>query len=105
AARIRECRIGVELAAALDGWACARSASRKGGGRALFAVARRADPDEWRGRLRDVLEGSGKGVLAELARLEKADVLPASTLGLAVWALQGKKSDLAQVVPLLRRAQ
>src|SRR5206468_2596789 len=85
AARIRESHIGAELAVALDSWAWARAASRKGGGRALLAVARAADPDEWRGRLRDVLEGRDEGALAELARLERADALPALTLALVVW--------------------
>jgi tetratricopeptide (TPR) repeat protein len=103
ATRIRACRIGTELAAALDSWAVTRSV-KKGGGR-LLVVARAVDPDEWRGRLRDVLESRGEKALAELARLEKADALPASTLAQVVWVVREKPGALAKVVPLLQRAQ
>jgi Flp pilus assembly protein TadD/serine/threonine protein kinase len=105
AARICACRIKAELVAALGSWAYARNAVRKGSGLGLFAVARAAEPDEWRGRLRDVLEGRGEAALAELVRLEKTDALPAWTLGHVVHAVEKEKGDLAQVVPLLRHAQ
>jgi tetratricopeptide (TPR) repeat protein len=107
AACIRACPIGTELAAALDCWAVARREARRGSDKswpALLAVARAADPDAARGRLRDVLEGRGKGALAELTRLEKVDALPTSTLAVVVWSLR-EKNAFAQVVPLLRRAQ
>jgi tetratricopeptide (TPR) repeat protein len=105
AARICDCRIKADLVAALDSWAYTHNAVRKGSGRGLFAVARAADPDERRGRLRDVLEGRGEAALAELVRLDQTDALPAWTLGLVADAVKREKGDLAQVVPLLRHAQ
>jgi tetratricopeptide (TPR) repeat protein len=105
AARIRGRRIKVELAVGLDNWALAQVLSRKGNGRGLLAVARAADSDERRDHLRDVLEGKGAGALGELTRLENIDALPSSALTAAALYLLAEKSDLAQVVPLLRQAQ
>jgi serine/threonine-protein kinase len=108
AARVRASRMAADLVAALDAWSLARKDSGQGereSWRWLLAVAREADPDAWRDRLRDVLEGKGKGTLAVLGELEKASALPASTLALVVWAVKKQKDRLAQVVPLLRRAQ
>jgi tetratricopeptide (TPR) repeat protein len=106
--RIGKCRIKAELAGALDVWAVARQKARPDSDRSwrtLLAVARAADPDEWRCRLRDVLEGKGEWVPPELARLKEASDRPASSFALVVEAVQEKPAALAQVVPLLRRAQ
>ena len=109
AARIRACRIRAELAAVLDSWAFSRRSARPGSDRSwrtLLTVAREADPDEWRGRLRNVvLEGRGVGGLVEVAKLEKSDTLSASTVGVVIAAVESEKGDLAPVMPLLRRAQ
>jgi tetratricopeptide (TPR) repeat protein len=108
AVRIGKCRIKTELAGALDSWAIARQKARPGSGNswhALLAIARAADPDEGRDRLRDVLEGKSEGLPAELARLKNANTQTASSFVLVVKALQERPAALAQVVPLLRRAQ
>jgi len=107
AARIRASRIGADLAAALNDWAWALKdlGREKESWRRLLTVARAADPDEWRNRLRDVVEGRDGGALAALGGLEEADILPAPTLALLVQVLRNKHDSLVQAVPLLRRAQ
>jgi tetratricopeptide (TPR) repeat protein len=109
AARVRASRITDDLVAALDAWAMARKQSEKGGKgswHGQFTVARAVDPHALRGRLQDLLEGRGEGVLAELSQLQKEKAPSAATLCLVSHiVLEGNPGDLSQVVPLLRRAQ
>src|SRR5262249_43824888 len=55
--RIGSRAIRLQLAAALDDWAYQRWAGKLGGWSQLVAISRAADPDPWRDRLRDALEG------------------------------------------------
>jgi serine/threonine-protein kinase len=79
AARIRASSVAVELAAALDEWAWTREATP---GRAnlsnthLRRVARAADPDGLRDRLRDSLERKDPQALLHLAQSEEVLQLP-----------------------------
>jgi tetratricopeptide (TPR) repeat protein/predicted Ser/Thr protein kinase len=57
AARVRSSPIRDQLVAALEDWAWQRKDLKAGGWERLVAVARAADPDPWRDRLRDALEG------------------------------------------------
>jgi serine/threonine protein kinase len=74
AERIRASSVAAELAAALDRWAITRQEIR---GRSpsswqhLLRVARAADPDAWRDRLREALEQQDQQALLELARSEE----------------------------------
>jgi serine/threonine protein kinase/tetratricopeptide (TPR) repeat protein len=101
--RLREKSVHVQLAAALDDWAIIR----KGPGTSseeLRAIARAADPDSWRNRLRDAMEANSPEILKNLAAAAPVHELPPSTLMLLGEAL-GNRGAVAQAVTLLRQAQ
>jgi tetratricopeptide (TPR) repeat protein len=108
AARVRGCSICLELAAALDDWAQTRQWARKGaaGWKHLVAVARAADPNPWRNRLRDVFERSplDKKRLVELAASAEIPSLPVPTL-LLLGNLLRDAGAVDQAVAVLRKAQ
>jgi tetratricopeptide (TPR) repeat protein len=100
AARLRRSAIQPQLVAALDDWAsCTFSESRRAW---LLAVARRADPDRWRDRLRDPRLWQQPAALERLARQAKlTELSPQLVMTLArVLAAQG-----GDAVPLLTAAQ
>jgi serine/threonine-protein kinase len=98
----------VELASYLDDWALQRRSARDKKDevpwRRLFAAAQVADPDPWRGALRDQIGRDDREALRRLARDQKTlEVQPARTLALLASALKGgEDQDLADQV--LRRA-
>jgi tetratricopeptide (TPR) repeat protein len=106
AARIRGRAIRLELALALDTWADRRRLTRAEGDaswKRLLAVARAADPDEWRDRVRVALLHLDTRTLNELAATAEVGALPVQTLILLVgWEglLDPGRAEL-----LLRRAQ
>jgi tetratricopeptide (TPR) repeat protein/tRNA A-37 threonylcarbamoyl transferase component Bud32 len=105
AARVRARSIRVELALALDHWANRRRRLMRPGDpvrdpRPLVAVARAADPDLWRDRLRDALEGRDASAPAEIAASPRVIDLPAPTLSLLVEWLDAQTGEA-----VLRRAQ
>jgi tetratricopeptide (TPR) repeat protein len=105
AARIRARKIRLELALAIDLWARAhlgRSQERDASFRRLLAVARAADPDEWRNRMRTALEPRDYNALNELAASAQTSDLPVQTLSLLV-SCDYRRTERAQ--SLLRRAQ
>jgi RNA polymerase sigma factor (sigma-70 family) len=107
AAQVRTKAIRVELAAALDDWALVRRALGKGkssGWQRLLAVARTADPDPWRNRLRDALAKRDKQALRKLAAAAELSKVPASTVVLLADALAGTGA-VAEAVEVLRQAQ
>jgi serine/threonine protein kinase len=69
--RIRSSSIRMQLVVALDDWAYATQKTGMANWGRLVEVARAADPDPWRGRLRDALED--KDPRAELARAADPD--------------------------------
>src|SRR5262249_27846273 len=73
--------------AALDDWAAARRAASKGNDKAwqhLVAVARAADADGWRNRLREAWQRSDRKLLVEMAgKAEAAQQAPATVVLLA----------------------
>jgi Flp pilus assembly protein TadD len=84
--RIKSRSIHRQLVEALEDWAYA--AYRSGsllGQRWMVEVARSADPDSWRNRLRDVLERGGEDgrTLKELAAAARDDLPPVTALLLA----------------------
>jgi tetratricopeptide (TPR) repeat protein len=105
--RIRARPIARELVLALDDWTMARRRLPNAAAPAwkhLAAVARAADPDPWRNRLRDAVDrGDGK-VLEELARSNEAAALPPSTLHLLGRTLRWSGA-LGPAADLMRRAQ
>jgi tetratricopeptide (TPR) repeat protein len=85
AERIRARTIRLELALALDCWTIRRrhTANREAPPwKHLLAVSRKADPDPWRDRLREALEGGDRKALVALAAEADVRRLPRETLAL-----------------------
>jgi serine/threonine protein kinase/Flp pilus assembly protein TadD len=101
---IRSRSIRLQLVAALDFWARLLRHNEGQGWRHLLAVARAADGDAWRDRLRDAwARGDGQAMNDLLASAEVEKQSPATLKMLGVPLLK----DVAggQVAALLRRAQ
>jgi tetratricopeptide (TPR) repeat protein len=106
APRIRGRTDPVALVAALDDWAWLRLAKKdelpEADAARLVEIARRADPDEWRNRLRAaVLRGNVAG-LRKLAAEADVETLPPQTLDML--AVRLGDVDPTAAVALLRRA-
>jgi tetratricopeptide (TPR) repeat protein len=98
--------IRTELIVALDNWANELKLTSKGADtswKRLIAVARAADPDEWRNQVRDAMEQGNKDVLHKLAESPRVNTLPLQTLELLGSVLHhaGIEHDLT----VLRAAQ
>jgi tetratricopeptide (TPR) repeat protein len=107
AGRLRSRGIRVELAAALDDWAEVCRITRDKADttwKDLLGLARAADPDELRNRLRDALEGRDVQALKRLAAAGGVAELPPSTLVLLANNL-GQTDAVEEAVALLRQAQ
>jgi tetratricopeptide (TPR) repeat protein len=116
AERIRGRSIRVELATALDEWACLSRIGRKHDTARfnnLLAIARAADSDAWRNRLRDILERCPPGkqddkaekpALEQLAASADIAMLPPPTMRLLAEYL-GHGGARETALALLRRAQ
>jgi serine/threonine protein kinase len=110
AQRVGARAIRLELVTALDHWAKVRS-TLLGRARAqddklrqrLIAVARAADPDEWRNQVRDALQKLDARELRNLASSPKIGCLPLVTLSLLGWALD--ILSCREAVTVLRLAQ
>jgi tetratricopeptide (TPR) repeat protein len=107
AARIRASAIRLQLVRALDIWSgMRREAQTKGPPhwKALLELARAADPDDWRDRLRDALAQEDRKSLEALAVQAPVRELPPGTLHLLAIALRDLGAP-AQAAALLRQAQ
>jgi serine/threonine protein kinase/Flp pilus assembly protein TadD len=104
AERIRTQPIHRQLVAALDDWAYMRKRLRAEGWKQRLAVARAADPDTWRGRLRDALEGTDPNALKEAAAADRAEDWPVQSLVLLGRLARGTPSA-EQVAGIVGRAQ
>ena len=108
--RCRKAKLAQGLVAALDDWAGVRRAERNDPVAAsrLLAVARRADPDAWRDRLRAALDQPGGQdrlkALRELADSARIDELPPVSLDLLGVSLLDE-GDAQNAANLLREAQ
>jgi serine/threonine-protein kinase len=88
--RIRESSVATEVAGALDYWALNRRNSRGSADRSwqhLLRVAREADPDAWRDRVRDALGRLDQQALHDLAKSEDVSRQPLLTLAVLGTAL------------------
>jgi serine/threonine protein kinase/Tfp pilus assembly protein PilF len=106
AERIRSRSIRLELAVALDAWAELRRRRLKGDDtswKRFLAVARAADPDEWRNELRDAWELARTDRLNKLALSAESSKLPLHTWFLL--SLFGGSLDKEREIPILRQAQ
>ena len=111
-ARIAAAPIAAEMVDALDQWAFVRRMAPRDASRArlLSAVAKAADPDPWRCRLRDALDleatdrERARAAFEELAASAPEDVLHRESISRLAYAL-GHLGDEEMATSLLRRAQ
>jgi serine/threonine-protein kinase len=109
-ARIAAAPIAAELVDALDQWAFIRRVLRSPRVRHLSAVAKAADPDPWRCRLRDALDletkdrGTARAAFEELASSAPEEVLHRESISRLAFAL-GVLGDKERAAAPLRRAQ
>jgi tetratricopeptide (TPR) repeat protein len=98
--------ISVQLAAGLDDWAMARKGERKTDHtwKDILAIARAADPDSWRNRLRDALQREDRKMLLALASSKDATRQPSNTLEHLGWALLHADAPM-DAVTLFEKAQ
>jgi tetratricopeptide (TPR) repeat protein len=107
AARIGKRLIKDRLVAALDYWATIRCQTRKGEAASwqrLLQIARLADPDPWRNRIRDALEQRSVKLLRALAQPDTVAALPPSTLVFLGLTLSTTRNT-ATAEKVLRQAQ
>jgi serine/threonine-protein kinase len=104
AARIAARNIRDELVAALDDWARLAGKTSPVNRQRLLAIARAADQDPWRNRLRDALEQRSRPELVKLAQSAEVAKLSATTLVLLGSALHDTGA-VREAVALLRQAQ
>jgi Flp pilus assembly protein TadD len=104
---IRRRTICVELAAALDDWAQKRRRLGRTGSKGwegLLAVARAADPDPWRTKIRDAIAREDRRALKQLAASRSVCMVPpVEVVSLAGHLAEGGELDRA--TSLLRQAQ
>jgi serine/threonine protein kinase/Tfp pilus assembly protein PilF len=106
--RLRRTTVAAELAAMLDDWAWVRRRTRgqdDPSWKALLRVARLADPDAWRTRVRKALERNDLPALRAAAASEEVLRLPPATLSVLGNALGGDKEARGQAETFLRQAQ
>jgi tetratricopeptide (TPR) repeat protein len=104
AEQIRARSIHRQLVAALEVWARVRKSLKGQGWKHRLAVARAADPDPRRNRLRDALAGEDPKAVEELAAADPTEDWPAPTLVLLGLLAHGTASA-ERVAVLLERAQ
>jgi serine/threonine-protein kinase len=107
AERIRASSVAAELAAAVDHWALTRRAIRgrsDASWKGLLRVARAADSDPWRDRVRDALERGDRPALVDLAGSEEILQQPPLTLAFLGRTLVNMRA-LAAAEALLRQAR
>jgi serine/threonine protein kinase/tetratricopeptide (TPR) repeat protein len=105
---IRGSTVAVELAAFLDDWAFARERAKgkdDPGRKSLLRIARLADPDPWRTKVREALERRDRQTLGELAALKEIFQFPPATLSVLGFWLMGDKENLRTTEVFLRAAQ
>jgi serine/threonine-protein kinase len=105
--RARPAAVAIELAAGLDHWADLLRFSRndRSGAARLSAVARGADPDPWRGRLREAQTSADHERMATLQQLAASPTppdLPAFGFNLLAMGLS-TGGDLKTAVSVLRQ--
>jgi serine/threonine protein kinase/Flp pilus assembly protein TadD len=105
-ARVRESTAAAEIAAALDDWAVRRlfgPGPTDPRWKRLLQIARAADPDAWRGRMRRAMERKDAQTLTDLVKAKQTSSLPPQTLYVLAQFLWGLK-QMRPAEVLLRQA-
>jgi tetratricopeptide (TPR) repeat protein len=102
--RLQTRAIRVELAAALDAWAEVLRALGRPSWKDRLATARVADPDPFRGRVREAIARGDVKTLTDLAAGDQVLDLPAPTLVLMAYGIEAPEAR-DQTVALLKKAQ
>ena len=108
---IRESPIMHELVAALDDWFHVTDILEKTQkqrsleGKQLLQIARLADPDPWRDRLRDAIERGDDAALSNLAAERDVVEQPPPTVLLLVRAIEAHHHNSEKAIEILRQAQ
>ena len=103
ASRVRQSAIRDQLVAALDDWAWVKPTKDSEGREWLNAVARLADPDNWRNRFRDpAMQKDRQGLEGLASRGEVASLSPTGVVLLA--RALGKVGAHEKALQVLRRA-
>jgi tetratricopeptide (TPR) repeat protein len=106
AAEIRQRPIGIQLAAALDGWAMARQFAGGTNWKMFLHVAREADPDAWRCALREARASGRKEELEKLLASGAIPKLPAESLAVLGEIFKNEEGSVVKViVAALREGQ
>ncbi len=108
AEHIRRSTVAAELAAVLDHWASIRRTIRGAddpSGKALLRLARLADTDAWRTRVREALEQGDRQALREAAASEEVLGLDPATLSVLGSVLRDDPEARGQAEAFLRAAQ
>jgi tetratricopeptide (TPR) repeat protein len=105
ARRVASSPIREPLATALDNWARALPRTDTDRRQRLLAVARLADPDEWRNCFRDSTVYQNRAALEELARRPEVARLPAATAANLGQALREARAPGPVVIEVLRQAR
>jgi Flp pilus assembly protein TadD len=103
AARIRASAISERLVAGLDDWVLTRWGGGQDSAR-LLAVARQADPDPWRSRLRVAFEQRDWKALKRLAQVDGGQDQPPATLVFLATLLR-HAGEVPLAIEVLRQAQ
>jgi serine/threonine protein kinase len=93
-----------QLVAGLEEWAHVDRDLKGQDWKHLVAICRAADPDPWRNRLRDVLEGTDPRALTELAKTARGEDLKPSTAALLA-SFARNTPEVEQVIPLLQEVR
>src|SRR5262249_24350992 len=94
------------LVAALDDWVLSKRTEQLPGQEKLLDVARQADPDPWRNRLRDALQSGNTQALWDLAGEKEVPAQPPATALLLAseFRRQGHVARAVEVLEPARRA-
>ncbi len=102
--RIRSRSIRPQLAMAMDRWAMTRLRLKVEGWERFMAISRVADPDAWRNRLRDAMQGKDPRAVEELSASDPREPLPLPTAQLFSTLANGTPTAERDAI-FLRQAQ
>ncbi len=104
AQRIQASAIQAQLVAGLDGWMLAKGRARLPGWKHLLTVARRADPESLRDRLREAFLHRDRKLLTDIASNEDVSTFPPTSV-IFLGDLLAETGSIPLTVEVFRQAQ